>query len=85
MARPRHFAPAHRLVEKAPRSADAVGKCGGAVSVAVNRRAITTGAAAFSRNRRPILCPHGGLVAGRNSTPEHSRTVVLHEFSHTAP
>lgn len=42
----------------------------------------STGALVFGRNRRPVMCLHGGLIARRLSDPEGFRTVVLHEFAH---
>ncbi|MEE1800511.1 M56 family metallopeptidase [Streptomyces sp. JV176] len=52
--------------------------------VVVDRASVTTGAVVFGRNRRPVVCLYGGLLACRATDPERFRAVLLHEFAHIA-
>ncbi|MER7760370.1 M48 family metalloprotease [Streptomyces sp. NPDC097619] len=50
--------------------------------IVVDRAAPTAGAVVLGSTRRPIVCLHAGLLACRNTAPDHFRTVLLHEFAH---
>ncbi|QIK10199.1 M48 family metalloprotease [Streptomyces sp. ID38640] len=50
--------------------------------VVVDPSAASTGAAVFGRNRRPTVCLHAGLLAGRATAPEDFEAVLLHELAH---
>ncbi|MFJ7998832.1 M48 family metalloprotease [Streptomyces sp. NPDC096310] len=52
--------------------------------VVVDRSSLSAGAVVFGRNRRPVVCLYGGLLALRDSVPKRFRAVVLHEFAHIA-
>jgi Zn-dependent protease with chaperone function len=52
------------------------------VTAVVDVFAESTSAVVFGRNRRPVICLHGKLIASYADKPELVRAVVLHELAH---
>ncbi|MFJ2896660.1 M48 family metallopeptidase [Streptomyces sp. NPDC087218] len=50
--------------------------------VVVDPSVLSVGAVVFGRNRRPVLCLYGGLLALRARDPGAFKAVLLHEFAH---
>ncbi|XQE77891.1 M48 family metalloprotease [Streptomyces microflavus] len=52
--------------------------------VVIDPAATSVSAVVFGRTRRPVVCLHGGLLAGRRSDPKRFKAVLLHELAHIA-